>query len=61
VTSAEVATWQQNVARLLPPIPAIPPEWREKQKNVAPSSHLEAGKDGRMHEHSSTSETEVRP
>jgi hypothetical protein len=45
VTSAEVATWQQNVARQLPPIPAIPPEWREKQKNVAPSSHLEAGKD----------------
>jgi hypothetical protein len=45
LTPAKVATWQQNVARQLPPIPAIPPEWREKQKNVAPSSHLEAGKD----------------
>jgi hypothetical protein len=43
VSPAKVATWQQNVARQLPPIPAIPPERREA-KNVAPSSHLEAGK-----------------
>jgi hypothetical protein len=44
MTSAQVATWQQNVARQLPPIPAIPPEWREKQKNV-PSAATEGGKD----------------
>jgi hypothetical protein len=43
VSPAQVATWQQNVARLLPPIPAIPPEWREA-KNVAPRCELEAGK-----------------
>jgi hypothetical protein len=56
VTSAEVATWQQNVARLLPPIPAIPPEWREKQKNVAPRCELEAGKDVMSQKQSSTRE-----
>jgi hypothetical protein len=44
VSPAAIATWQQNVARQLPPIPAIPPEWREKQKNVAERSQRPAGK-----------------
>jgi hypothetical protein len=46
VSPAKVATWQQNVARQLPPIPAIPPEWREKQKKAPASANSQARKDG---------------
>jgi hypothetical protein len=38
------AAWERAI-RTLPPTPAIPPEWREKQKHVAPRCELEAGKD----------------
>jgi hypothetical protein len=45
VSPAAIATWQQNVARQLPPIPAIPPEWREKQKKAPASANSQARKD----------------